>query len=73
MKSFYQFMMRYRGNKQLDDQRKLADWMFYDASFPKHTKDYDEISSYIEWHTPFSSAIVTFDQLWDEYTEQENK
>ncbi|WP_058307626.1 YozE family protein [Gracilibacillus massiliensis] len=70
MKSFYHFMMQYRGNKQLDDPKKLADWMFYDHSFPKHAKDYDEISDYIEWHTPFPEAIVTFDQLWELYIEE---
>lgn len=71
MKSFYHFMMRYRGNKQLDDTRKLAEWMFEDLSFPKHSTDYEQISSYLEWHTPFPSAIATFDQLWSEYEEVE--
>ncbi|WP_066193328.1 MULTISPECIES: YozE family protein [Gracilibacillus] len=71
MKSFYHFMMRYRGNKQLDDARKLADWMFYESGFPKHSKDYHEISEFMEWHAPFPSAVATFDQLWNEYEEQE--
>ncbi|QGH34731.1 YozE family protein [Gracilibacillus salitolerans] len=70
MKSFYQFMMRYRGNKQLDDARRLADWMFYDHDFPKHSQDYYEISSYIEWHIPFPEAIATYDHLWDEYIDE---
>ncbi|UOQ85829.1 YozE family protein [Gracilibacillus salinarum] len=71
MKSFYHFMMRYRGNKQLDDARKLADWMFYEHDFPKHSADYDDISRYLEWHTPFPEAISAFDRLWDSYIEEE--
>ncbi len=63
-------MMRYRGNKQLDDQRKLADWMFIDHDFPKHSSSYDEISRYLEWNIPFPEAIQTFDQLWDLYQEE---
>ncbi|GAE91424.1 hypothetical protein JCM21714_373 [Gracilibacillus boraciitolerans JCM 21714] len=70
MKSFYQFMMQFRGNKQLDNARKLADWMFYDHDFPKHAKDYDVISNYLEWHIPFSEAVITFDQLWEQYIEE---
>ncbi len=63
-------MMRYRGNKQLDHQRKLADWMFIDHDFPKHSSSYDEISRYLEWNIPFPEAIQTFDQLWDLYQEE---
>ncbi|WP_208590994.1 YozE family protein [Gracilibacillus suaedae] len=70
MKSFYHFMMRYRGNKQLDDARRLADWMFYDHDFPKHSNDYYEISSYLEWHTPFPEAAATYDHLWEEYIDE---
>ncbi|WP_373896254.1 YozE family protein [Virgibacillus natechei] len=67
MKSFYQFLMTFRGKKQSDDQSHLADWAFFDHDFPKHSKDYDEISSYLEWNSPFPSALIVFDELWDNY------
>lgn len=71
MKSFYHFMMRYRGNKELDDTRKLAEWMFYDHNFPKQATAYHEISDYIEWHTPFPEAIAAFDEVWENYKDVE--
>ncbi|WP_174613551.1 YozE family protein [Virgibacillus ihumii] len=67
MRSFYHYMMTYRGNKQTDDKSRLADWMFYDHDFPKHSTDYDEISNYLEWNSPFTNALRVFDELWDDY------
>ncbi|MBP1950760.1 YozE family protein [Virgibacillus litoralis] len=68
MRSFYHYMMTYRGKKKADDESKLADWIFYDHDFPKHSTDYDEISNYLEWNSPFANALAVFDQLWDIYT-----
>jgi len=67
MKSFYHYMMQYRGAKKASDERKLADWMYHDHMFPKHSKSYDEISRYLELNSPFNNAINLFDQLWDDY------
>ncbi|MFP3361803.1 YozE family protein, partial [Planococcus sp. SIMBA_143] len=50
-----------------DDKSQLADWAFYDHNFPRHSTDYDELSSYLEWNSPFATALVTFDALWDDY------
>ncbi|WP_163537609.1 YozE family protein [Gracilibacillus sp. YIM 98692] len=70
MQTFYHFMMRFRGNKEHDDSRQLAEWMFKDHSFPKHATNYDEISDYLEWNVPFPQAISTFDEMWDQYIEE---
>ncbi|MEC5422524.1 YozE family protein [Virgibacillus sp. C22-A2] len=67
MRSFYHFLMTYRGKKTPDDNSRLADWAFFDHNFPKQSIDYDEISNYLEWNSPFSNALVTFDDLWDIY------
>ncbi|MGM8216395.1 YozE family protein [Bacillaceae bacterium W0354] len=68
MKTFYQYSMMYRGVQKKDDEkRKLADWMFKDHNFPKYSDDYDELSRYLEYHSPFPEATKTFDELWDEY------
>ncbi|WP_440895687.1 YozE family protein [Amphibacillus sp. Q70] len=72
MTSFYKYMMRYRGAKKTTDERKLADWMYYDHEFPKHSQSYDEISQYLEWNIPFNDAIYLFDQLWQDYLEVRN-
>lgn len=64
---FYRFLMTYRNIKEIDDKRSLADWAFYDHDFPKHSNDYDEISNYLEWNSPFPEALVVFDELWEIY------
>lgn len=70
MRSFYHYMMTYRGTKQKDDKFRLADWMLHDHDFPKHSADYEEISNYLESNSPFTNALNVFDQLWDAYTEK---
>ncbi|UOR12521.1 YozE family protein [Halobacillus amylolyticus] len=72
MRSFYHYMMRYRGNKQADDEKQLADWMFEDHSFPKQATSYHELSSYLEWNIPFTNALAVFDRLYDAYQIEEN-
>ncbi|MBT2218549.1 YozE family protein [Virgibacillus dakarensis] len=71
MRSFYHYMMTYRGKKQPDNRSRLADWMFYDHDFPKHAIDYGEISSYLEWNSPFPNALMVFDEVWDLYKRDE--
>lgn len=68
MQSFYQYMMSFRGKLQKDAVSDLADWMFQDLGFPIHASSYNEISDYLEWNSPFSEALVIFDQMWDQYT-----
>ncbi len=59
--------MTFRGKKIPDDKCRLADWAFLDYDFPKHSNDYNEISDYLEWNSPFSNALVVFDEIWDIY------
>ncbi|WP_226034747.1 YozE family protein [Aquibacillus saliphilus] len=67
MRSFYHYMMRYRGAKQPTGESRLADWMFSDHDFPKHSFSYDEVSRYLEWNIPFTEAVQVFDRLWEDY------
>lgn len=67
MKTFYQHLLTFRGKKVPDDKSQLADWAFYDHDFPKHSNDYDEISDYLEWNSPFPAALRTFDEVWELY------
>ncbi|WP_079709650.1 YozE family protein [Paraliobacillus ryukyuensis] len=69
MRSFYQYMMRFRGAKQVTNETRLADWIFHDHSFPKQSRSYDEISRYLEWNIPFTEALQVFDRLWEQYQE----
>lgn len=67
MDSFYRYLLTYRNTKTMDEKRKLADWVFYDHDYPKHSSDYDEISNYLEWNSPFPNALAVFDELWEIY------
>ncbi|HLT57021.1 MAG TPA: YozE family protein [Bacillota bacterium] len=69
-RSFYQFLLTFRGKNKPDDESRLADWAFHDHDFPQHSRDYDEISSYLEWNSPFANALATFDELWNKYRNQ---
>lgn len=69
MRTFYQFLLTYRGKLKPDDKGKLADWVFLDHNFPKHAVSYHEISDYLEWNSPFTNALIVFDELWEIYTE----
>ncbi|MDL4839718.1 YozE family protein [Aquibacillus rhizosphaerae] len=72
MRSFYHYMMRYRGVKKPTYESRLADWMFRDHDFPKQSTSYHEISSYLEWNIPFTEAVQVFDRLWDDYSTNES-
>lgn len=67
MKTFYQHLMTFRGKRVPDDKSRLADWAFFDHDFPKHSNDYDELSNYLEWNSPFANALRTFDEIWELY------
>ncbi|ALX47912.1 YozE family protein [Lentibacillus amyloliquefaciens] len=67
MRSFYHFALTYRGKKEPDDKSRLADWIFHDHDFPKHSASYNEISNYLEWNSPFVNALVVFDEIWEAY------
>ena len=67
LKTFYQHLMTFRGMKVPDEKCKLAEWVFRDHDYPKHSDDYNEISDYLEWNSPFPDALRTFDEVWDSY------
>lgn len=59
--------MTFRGMKVPNEKCELAEWVFRDHDFPKHSDDYNEISDYLEWNSPFPDALRTFDEVWDSY------
>ncbi|GAB3805105.1 YozE family protein [Virgibacillus kimchii] len=71
MRSFYHFLMTYRGKLKPDEFSRLADWAYTSFDFPKHSADYDEISRYLETESPFPGALTVFDELWEIYTEHD--
>lgn len=67
MRTFYEYILTFRGKLKDDEESRLAEWIFLDHDFPKHSASYDEISDYLEWNSPFNGALLVFDQLWDKY------
>ncbi|MBP2078278.1 YozE family protein [Oceanobacillus polygoni] len=67
MRSFYHFLLTYRGKTRPDEKSRLADWAFKDHNFPKQATDYNDVSNYLEWNSPFPNAVNVFDELWEIY------
>ncbi|UPM56155.1 YozE family protein [Gottfriedia acidiceleris] len=70
-KSFYHYMMKHRNYKIPNEIGKLADHLFNDHSFPKHSSSYDEISSYLEFDGTFHQSMSVFDEAWNLYLEDQ--
>ncbi|NGP43978.1 YozE family protein [Bacillaceae bacterium SIJ1] len=70
-KSFYQYVMKYRQPKAVDDYSAFAEDLFKDHLFPKHSGSYEEISRYLEENALSLNAVQVFDDLWRLYEEEE--
>ncbi|MES9685225.1 hypothetical protein CN514_19945 [Bacillus sp. AFS001701] len=70
-KSFYHYMMKHRNYKIPNEIGILADHLFNDHSFPKHSSNYDEISSYLEFDGTFHQSMSVFDEAWNLYLEDQ--
>ncbi|AMB98697.1 D-alanyl-D-alanine carboxypeptidase [Aerococcus urinaehominis] len=70
MENFYQYVQRYRGHSDLQDQKwtEFAESVFLDTDFPRTGRDFDSISRYIEENDRYSDYVATFDEIWQEYT-----
>ena len=66
-KSFYTWLMTERNPKSQAAKAVLADLVFHESAFPKHTDDFDTISRYLEEEASFSFNLGEFDAIWEEY------
>ena len=67
--NFYNYLMRHRAPVEKDDSTRLANLVFQDPLFPKQSKDFDEISTYLETQAPFYFNLTLFDNIWESYLE----
>lgn len=63
--SFYQYIKTRLGEK--NDYGSLAKQVINDFSFPKFSKDYDEISDYLEKNPYENVKLNTFDEIFSDY------
>ncbi|MFJ7736591.1 YozE family protein [Lysinibacillus sp. NPDC097287] len=68
-KSFYLFVLTFRGGDWSDPKVRFAEEVFYEHNFPKQCMDFNELSSYIEMYATENLTTETFDNLWDLYEE----
>ncbi len=66
-KSFYTWLMTQRNSKSNAPVAVLADHVFDELDFPKHSSNFDEVSRFLEEHASFSFSLSDFDQIWEDY------
>ena len=67
--TFYNYLMRHRAPVEKDDATRLANLVFQDSLFPKQSKDFNEISTYLVTQAPFYFNLSLFDDIWQAYLE----
>jgi uncharacterized protein YozE (UPF0346 family) len=71
-RTFYQFVLSYRGGGKNDEKAIFAEGMFNDLSFPKEETKYDSLSRYIEEKADEEMRPVIFDELYSIYLDRVN-
>lgn len=66
-KSFYTWLMTQRNPKSQEAIAVLADYVFAETTFPKHTDDFEVISRYLEDEASFAFNLADFDRIWEDY------
>ncbi|MEB2282811.1 YozE family protein [Lysinibacillus xylanilyticus] len=66
-KSFYLYVLTFRGGDWSDPKVRFAEEMFHEHNFPKQSSEFDELSSYIESYATDNLKIEVFDELWPLY------
>lgn len=69
-RSFYQFVLSFRGGKKDDSKSVFAEAVFNDLSFPKDEKSFDPLSRYLEEKADPEMPSVVFDELFVLYKER---
>lgn len=68
-RSFYHYIQTFKGGSHKLAETQFADHVSRDIQFPKHSEDYNEISSYLEMNVDYLSNMHFFDALWEQYVE----
>lgn len=66
-KSFYHYVLTFRGGEWSDEKVRFAESMFLDHGFPKNSDNFEELSGYIEFQSDEYLTIGAFDVLWELY------
>ncbi|MRI80434.1 YozE family protein [Fundicoccus ignavus] len=66
--TFYEYIRRFVDYDANDPMSRLANAVHKDQGFPKQSKDFDELSTYLENSTDYTKLLVIFDDAWHNYT-----
>ncbi|MBE1554738.1 YozE family protein [Sporosarcina limicola] len=69
-RSFYRFVLSFRGGAKNDLKSVFAESMFNDQSFPREEKAFDVLSRYVEEKADLEITSVIFDELYKLYEER---
>ncbi|CAM3058895.1 YozE family protein [Lactiplantibacillus plajomi] len=70
-KTFYQYLMTQRNPDSTEAVAEFANNAFFDQSFPKQSKDFHEVSQYLELNAGYLPTMTIFDEAWQEYLASE--
>lgn len=65
--SFYTWLMAQRNPASQTTLAILAELIFADCMFPKHTDNFETISQYLENEADFVFNLSEFDKIWEDY------
>ncbi|MDR0898725.1 MAG: YozE family protein [Lactobacillaceae bacterium] len=71
-RSFYQWLMTQRKPEFADEIQQFANNAFMDQSFPKHTRDYQTISNYLEERVTYLPTMSIFDDAYEQFKDIEH-
>lgn len=70
--SFYHFLMTQRQPNKPTDVQQFANNAFFDSAFPKQSRDFEEISRYLEENADYLPSMTIFDAAWQQYMNKLN-
>lgn len=70
--SFYRFLMTQRDPDSNDEVAQFANAAQFDATFPKQSQDYEELSDYLELNAGYLPSMSVFDRAYEMYQEKMN-
>ncbi|ANI94887.1 YozE family protein [Lactiplantibacillus plantarum] len=70
-KTFYTFLMTQRNPDSTDAIAEFANNAFLDQLFPKQSKDFHELSQYLELNAGYLPTMTVFDDAWQSYLASE--
>lgn len=65
--TFYEYINRFVDYDANDPTSRLANRIHSDKAFPKRSRDFEEISTYLESSPNYSKLLVIFDENWQNY------